>query len=240
MVWDRHSDHLFVDRVLKQSLNARVYRYASFAEAFRLISGGEWSFARPSEWPDKYEKHIAGELFDENRQFEDLVGFVKCVSFEYSSEAMWRTYSSAGGLVRLSWSLADLLTTLQGATWPDEGKVYVAPVRYLSAATLRAQVDSFKSTKPSSQHAMRALLMKRDAFAFENELRISYFPAAKDQRKFITATAVPSGLVDRILVDPYLASWQADEICRVFKDVLKVEAGVTQSKFDTVFKPSSY
>lgn len=81
--------------------------------------------------------------------------------------------------------------------------------------------------------------MKGDAFALENELRISYVPAAKDQRKFITATAVSSGPVDRILADPYLTSWQADEICRVFKDVLKVDAAVTQSKFDTVFKTSS-
>jgi hypothetical protein len=239
IAWVQHSDRLYVDPLLAQSSDARVYRYATLAEAFGLISRGEWTFARPSEWPDKYEKHIAEELFDANRPFENLVGFVKCVSFEYSSEAMWRTYSSTGGLVRLSWSLADLLTTLQQATWPSKDKIYVAPVRYLSVQKLRAQLDGFKSAKPSSQHAKRALLMKRDGFAFENEIRISYLSGAKDKRKFITAKAVPSKLVQRILVDPYLGSWQAEEICHIFQDVLGVKVHVAQSKFDTVFTPSS-
>jgi hypothetical protein len=228
-----------VDPLLGQSFATRVYRYATLAEAFGLIARGEWTFARPSEWPDKYERHIAEEFFDANRPFADLVGFVKCVSFEYSSEAMWRTYSSAGGLVRLSWSFGDLLTMLQRATWPRKDKIYVAPVRCLSAPKLRAELNLFKNAKRSSQHAMRALLMKRTGFAFENEIRISYFPAAKDERKFITAKAIPNTLVERILVDPYLGSWQAKEICHIFQDVFKVKADVAQSKFDTVFTPSA-
>lgn len=124
-------------------------------------------------------RHIAQELFEVNRQFADLVGFVKCVSLEYSSEAIWRAYSSAGGLVRLSWSFGDFLTMLQRATWPRNGKIYVAPVRHLSAPKLRVELNLFKNAKRSSQHAMRALLMKRTGFAFENEIRISYFPAAR-------------------------------------------------------------
>lgn len=235
--WIQHSDDLYVDPLLMQSCDTRVYRYATLAEAFGLISRGEWTFAKPTEWTDKYEKYIAEELFDAGRPFGNLVGFVKCVSFEYSSEAMWRTYSSAGGLVRLSWSFGDLLTMLQEACWPSKHKVYVAPVRYLSAPMLRAQIDTFKNAKPSSQHAKRALLMKRNGFAFENEIRISYFSAIKDDSKFITAKEVPCTLIDRVLVDPYLGSWQAKEICRIFKDVLKVSADVAHSKFDTVSIP---
>lgn len=236
--WVTCGERLYVDSLLAQSLDAHIYRYATLAEAFGLVSRREWTFARPSQWPDKYEKHIAEELFEANRLFADMVGFVKCVSLEHSSEAMWRTYSSTGGLVRLSWSLADLLTTLQQATWPSKDKIYVAPVRYLSAPKLRAQIAGFMRAKPSGQNAKRALLMKRDGFAFENEIRISVV-ARTIPGQFLTAKAVSSERIDRILVDPYLRSWQAEEICRMFKDVLKVKARVEQSKFDTVFKPTS-
>ncbi len=49
------------------------------------------------------------ELFGDKAVFEDLPGYVKCMSLEYSSEAMWRTYSTSGGLVRLSWKFGQFV-----------------------------------------------------------------------------------------------------------------------------------
>jgi hypothetical protein len=242
--WVPRGRRVRLDPLLLPYLHAIVYRYSSFAEAFMLIGRGVWTFAKPSTWRDNYEKHVSKELFENTAVFADFPGYVKCVSFEYSSEAMWRTYSTSGGLVRMSWSLDNLIDLLDAADWGGDGKVYVGPVRYMEAPAIRVAVNTLKAApKPEqrSQHAMRALMMKRSGFAFENEIRLCFFPSPNDPpaEPFHGASGFPHDTIRQVLIDPYLSSWQAREIQYVLKDVLRVPCDVEQSKFDTVYLPKA-
>jgi hypothetical protein len=226
-----------LDELIAPYTEAKVYRYCTLAEALMLLREGLWAFLKPTSWPDVYERHVGTELFGDSAVFEKLPGYIKCVSLEYSSEAMWRTYSSTGGLVRLSWKLSDLIDVLNTASFDGEGKVYVGVARYVSAPVIRAEVGRIKKTgtKVASQQAMRVLMMKRFGFASENEIRICFFPG--DALKPLTRTATFSGptKVDRMLIDPYLVPWQANELVKLFRDELRVPFSVTQSQFDTIY-----
>jgi len=240
LLWDNIGRRVRLDRLLASHLDAKVYRYCSVAEALMLLRGGAWTFMKPTTWPDVYEKHVGKELFGDAAIFETLPGYVKCVSLEYSSEAMWRTYASTGGLVRLSWRLQDLVDELDAASFDRDGKVYLGVARYVDEPAIRAEVARIKTAgvKPASQKAMRVLMMKRFGFASENEIRICFFPERGVAPPFCTATRFNPTMVDRMLIDPYLKPWQANELVKLFRDELKMPFRVSQSQFDTVYDPA--
>lgn len=235
--WENLGSRIRLDRALTPHLDAKVYRYCTIAEALLLLRGGAWTFVRPASWPDVYERHVSKELFGDAAVFKSLPGYVKCVSLEYSSEAMWRTYATTGGLVRLSWRLDDLIDELDRATWDADGKVYVAAARYLDAPAIRREVARVgkMGSKSTSQNAMRVLTMKRFGFASENEVRLCYFPGGGVAPAVCTASGIDPARVDRMLIDPYLKPWQASELVKLFKDELKMPFEVRQSCFDTIY-----
>lgn len=226
-----------LDPLLEPHLDATVYRYATLAEALMLLRDGTWTFLRPAAWPDAYEKHVFKELFGDKAVFDDLPGYVKCMSLEYSSEAMWRTYSTSGGLVRLSWKLGELVEEFNRTDWSREGKVYLGAIRYLQPKAIREEVERIKASgdKVVSQRAMRVLMMKRFGFAFENEIRVCFLPMRGLKPDVWKASGFRRDKVARLLVDPYLKPWEAGQIVALFKDVLGVPFPVSQSVFDTVY-----
>lgn len=237
--WRKLGRRCKIDAELSPLLDLKVYRYCTIAEALLLIRHGQLAFAKPKTWTDVYEKHVSQELFQPGAMFESFDGYVKCVSFEFSSEAMWRFYASAsGGLVRLSWTLRQLLLALDAAEWGDDGKIYAGRVRYQAAPAIRTMVRKTRTGDPKlvSSVAMQALLMKRAGFSFENEIRIAFFPSVRRRGdKPWTVSGVSTNEVHELLIDPYLTNWQAQELVGLFKDVLKVSFPVGQSLFGSVF-----
>lgn len=235
--WKNQGTRVRLDRALLPHLGMRVYRYCSIAEALGLLRGRAWTFVRPESWPDVYEKHVAKELFGDDRIFYSLPGYVKCVSLEYSSEAMWRTYTTTGGLVRLSWQLKNLIDALDAASWDGDGKIYIGAARYLDARAVRTEVNRIKEagTKPVSQSAMRVLTMKRIGFASENEVRICFFPEGGVNPPVCTASGIDPASVENMLIDPYLPPWQAAELIELFRNELLTPFPVSQSRFNTVY-----
>jgi hypothetical protein len=216
-------------------LDKTVYRYASLAEMLRILRKGEWDFPRPEEWPDKYEQHVSAEFFGKGAKFHRFSPFLKCLSFEYSSEAMWRTYASASGLVRMSWKLRTLLEQLSNATLSSRAKLYVAQVRYMRQPDLRAEVDRHcrLTEKLVSSRAMNLLLMKRSGFSYENEIRFCFMPVSstKAATRFVVSN-IDGHSIGRILLDPYLPEWQATQIQDLLKNALGFTHAVTQSIFN--------
>ena len=233
--WKLSGANLRLDPAVGALLSERIYRYASIAEALMLCSG-KMTFASPALWPDKYESHVIDKLFATPGPFARAVPLVKCFSLEYSSEAMWRTYSGAGGLIRLSIRLSDLVDELNKMAWPVRGKIYAGRVRYMKPVSLRTEVARLsgdKHLKRTMNHAMPALLAKRAGFAFENEIRFAFLPnRTQGEMRFVTVKGFPSQKLQRILIDPYLPKWQADELVRLFRGRVSAQCKVEQSSFD--------
>lgn len=225
--------------------NVAVYRYCSLTEALSLFERGSWQFKRPSAWRDPYEKHVGKRLFGSDGPFADIGAFAKCFSLESQSEAMWRLYSAADGLVRLSFGLKHLIDSLQLASHQDRPrpKLFIGRARYMPQAKLRAAVALLEQARPESvsRFAMEALLMKRDGFIFENEIRACFLyrePSAADAtteqnlESHRTVESVSSKIIQRVLLDPYVSPAVARAWTRMLREGCKVECDVTQSKFN--------
>jgi len=191
-------------------IDAIDYRYASLAEALN-ISQGSWSFARPTLWPDKYERHLVERLFGAGERFEEASTWVKCVSLEYSTEAMWRTYGTNGGLVRLSWRLNELVDAICNVTLRPGFTIYIGRVRYLKEQDLRTAIAELRgSAERRATEAARAVMHKRIGFSYENEVRICLVgpKASRPQDTYQVEGIFPEG-TSTVLIDPYLPEWQA-------------------------------
>lgn len=234
--WVNMGGFLRVDPEVESLKRKYVYRYVPIAEALMLFRG-EMQFSHPRQWPDKYESNIAEKLFCKGAPFGSALPYVKCFSLEYASEAMWRVYGGRGGVVRVGMSLASLLGGLAAADWSTNAKVYVGRVRYMDGKRIRSEIERIArdSPKKAMGFAVPALLMKRAAFWFENEIRVAFLPPARKKTTApgsVLVSGFPTNGVNRVLVDPYLPAWQADELCSLFKTVAPRGVEVKQSKFD--------
>ncbi len=227
----RTEGRCLIDPALDSIRDYAVYRYASVSEALALCDG-RMSFLSPTKWPDKYESHAVAKIFADDSGFKDARPFVKCFSVEYSSEAMWRTYTSKGTGVRIGIGLDDLIGALDQAKWPSRCQIYVGRVRYMAAAKVRTTVAALASAKKQKPgDFMAALLLKRAGFVYENEVRVAIIPK-KAPASALEASTVSPDIIRRILLDPYLPEWQATELISVFKDRLPKKIRVSQSEFD--------
>ncbi|MBS0193871.1 MAG: DUF2971 domain-containing protein [Proteobacteria bacterium] len=232
--WEKHGTRLRLDPEVTALFKYSVYRYATIAEALALLDG-QMTFATPSKWQDKYESHLADQLFAAGKPLSKAVPFVKCFSVDYSSEAMWRTYSGPGGIVRMSIKLPDLIAGLDQSELPKDIELYVGRVRYMEPKKIRTEIDALKKSSSSVRRAstMAALLMKRQGFSFENEIRIAFTPRAKrGSSSSFSVQGFPITAMSRMLLDPYLPEWQTEELKKLFKMRLAVPFKVHRSSFN--------
>jgi len=215
----------------------RVYRYASRTEALSLMSKGTFRFRRPGAWKEPYERHVASKLFGDAGPFAHVHAFAKCFSLEYRSEPMWRLFNSEDGVVRMTFDLEKLIRGLEAGEHVDgtRPKLYIGRVHYMPQAVIRQAVEhpDFCEAKKVSRHAMRSLLMKRDGFAFENEVRACFiYDQAAISEETRDVSRIPVALIERVLIDPYALKEEVSEWRRACMAVAGLKCPVTQSEFD--------
>ena len=235
VVWVASAGGVLLDRAADDLARYQVYRYCSIAEALQLLTRREWAFAHPRTWPDKYESHVSERLFAPGGPFAGVSVHVKCLSFEFGSNALWRTYAGTAGVVRLGYPLQDLVAAFAAATLPYPAKLFVARTRYLDERPLRRAVDALAKAPPKSvaREAMRALTLKRSGFAYENELRLCLLGRPRSApAPVVVLRDLRIERLRSIQLDPYLPSWQAEELRRMFAPLVGKDTEVRQSGVD--------
>ncbi|HEX5756609.1 MAG TPA: DUF2971 domain-containing protein [Arenimonas sp.] len=232
--WRRSGRRIHLDPTADDLAQYQVYRYCSLPEALQLFGRGQWSFAHPTTWPDKYEHHLSRELFGAQGPYAGTQVHVKCLSVEYASHALWRTYAGPIGVLRIGIALQDLVAMLAAAKLPAGSQLYITRVRYLDERNLQREVAKLVKAGTSDIDAtMRALALKRAGFAYENELRICLAtPGAGTPDPIRIVSGLKAARVKSVQIDPYLPPWQAEEIRRVLVQHVGDGARVVQSRFD--------
>jgi hypothetical protein len=232
LAWARSGTRVQIDRAADDLARFQVYRYCSIAEALQLLARGEWTFAHPRTWPDKYEQHVSRELFDDGGPFARSAAYVKCLTLEFGSNALWKTYAGGGGVVRIGIALQDLVAMFDAARLP--ATLHVARVRYLDERPLQRAVAKLRADPPppTAAQAMRALTLKRSGFAYENELRLCLLLRRQAVPPAVhVLRGVRTERIRSLQFDPYLPAWQAAELGRMFGQ-LGLRARIGQSRFD--------
>lgn len=238
--WDKtHADKpipTYTEMTLSSLENVQVYRYCSLPEVLELFGKKTWTLAHPKMWPDRFEHGVSERLFEGDARLAFTWAHLKCLSLEFSSNALWKTYSGSLGVLRLGIKLRDLVAMLGNASCERKLKLYVTRARYVEdkpfVRAIAAQAKKVLA-KQVSRYAVPPLTLKRAGFAYENELRIcALSEGAGKPPNTISISNLDVSKFESVLIDPYMSPWQAKEIRWLLQDQLRVPAKVSQSKFD--------
>ncbi|HTN62581.1 MAG TPA: DUF2971 domain-containing protein [Devosia sp.] len=175
-----------------------LYRITKFSTLVDMFESEALYFASPSSWEDPYErvlKHKKSDLF-----------FAQCWSKKSVSDAMWRIYSTDRYGIRIRTSREKLIAALKTNKKENDVGFLVKDVNYLTLKDLNSNLADIatklrKNYLPS--RAAGALLLKRDAFDHEAEVRaILNAPVGHAGGDHLRVRIDAHDFVDNIYFDP--------------------------------------
>lgn len=216
-----------------------IYRIFSWRYLRQALIEHKMALVSPSSWDDPYENLIAmsgitytnetpyrQEFFDKARRQV----FGQCWTITPESDAMWRIYSTVSKDARTNRSTDPSVEGVRVRTTPRklrasllawcptthfDDSCFLGRVEYLPESSLLQQITNLVAKEGIQAFAggrghADALLVKRDAFAHEQEVRLVYVepdepePEVPSPIRFMDID--PSELFEELILDPRLGA----------------------------------
>ena len=207
-----------------------IYRIFSPKYLKKAFNDNRLTLVKPKLWDDPFENALMrsvlrmpdGEHASLEEFRERLYG--QCWSAHAESDALWRVYSSDKGSIQVKSTVRKLFN----AFWNDQSEFaelsfFIGRVEYLSEkqlVSLLTRPDGMQQwlIDPTAKGHAESLMVKRDAFAYESEVRLIYRHAASlDTAPNMYQFKIdPNALFDEVVVDPRLTPKEAE---RTINDV---------------------
>lgn len=172
-----------------QMLYKKVYKYMTLDAFIVSLYSKTWRFFEPSKWNDKFEQrfycakyNITGAIYNPSQIF------ATCLTRKKNNEAAWKVYSQGQGFgvhcVQLELDVVQLRKQLRKKRYHFEEK----PITYESENfILDLHKKSNKNrnaffSKFTLNSFLRLLSLKRDAYTYEQELRLFIIPKNAGKR----------------------------------------------------------
>ncbi len=212
-----------------------LHKYMSFDDALRVLKNKKLWFANPCTWDDPLEKEYLTKPFmiSGKPQFlpwKDNV-YITCLSRNATSEALWKNHAKLRYCtLNFTFYAPKLLELLLHYT--SDFDVYIGNVKYVPVSTLKQKLSkiSFLSSVIASWADplwARMLMLKRNAFRYEDEVRIMLvrkekqtIPCCQDKGMAIAYNIVPSVKEEDLLQTIYLDPNLPDEVVDFYKKSL--------------------
>ena len=161
----------------------KVFKYMTLEAFLTSLYCETWRFFEPSKWNDKFEQRFYCAKY----KLPNAIGktpqlFATCVTRAKNSEAAWKVYSNGQGLgahcLQLELDIVELRKQLRASGLRFEEKLIV----YKPENVI---MDLHKKRKPSYKKYfypftldsfLNLLSLKRDAYTYEQELRLFIIP----------------------------------------------------------------
>lgn len=168
--------HFLSDLMVKAD-HPRIYRYMRYSHFKSFLSDGKIAFISPSKWEDPFEKrYLESEKYSTNKFKRSIACLCTTTNSSMNEAAAWSMYEADGDdIVKLSISLGRLLHQLDGWAEKNEAEIYVGAVEYKygqeEILNLPEQLEITECLDEES--FVKLLSVKRKAFSFEGEVRVS-------------------------------------------------------------------
>ena len=203
-------------------LDKPIYRIMKEDHVIQFFKERRNVLSQVHNWKDKFENFqmaLGGVLDGLRFEYDfksDLVG--QCWTRHALSEAMWGIYANDASLryLRIRSTPRKLLTAFVKAhpKMPQD-TCFLGKVQYKTERGLKDFLGDGSQISVSAVRLARALLLKRNAFKHENEVRILYFGKAADcdDRGLYRYEIDPHDMVTQIMADPNRtrANWTKDK-----------------------------
>jgi len=202
-----------------EDTSTKIYRYYRKKYLKKTFNDNRLFLVKPQEWDDPFENILLNctlnikEYGNVNLSpiFECLYG--QCWTLLEESDALWRIYSYDKQGIKVETTVDKLFKTFyRTSNNCAEISYFIGKVDYLSEEKLiswltrsdGAQTLIFDNT--GRGHAI-ALLIKRDSFAHEKEIRLIYHEPSSEKsskNKIHQVPITPNKLLTKITLDPRL------------------------------------
>jgi hypothetical protein len=199
-------------------LDKPVYRYMKLDKFFKLFDERQNVLSHPRKWDDPFENFILNaEVKD--FEFRDRV-YGQCWTVERRSDALWQIFCGKAQGVRIRTTLRRLGATFSRTlSQPDRHHAFIGKVKYLSDRKLFGAGRSIMD-RVDPEGIARSLLMKRNAFRHEAEVRLVYRKTlGKPAEDGLFPYPVdPDGLIDQVMIGPRFQPVEASKLRRKIRD----------------------
>ena len=215
--------------IKKLEEDLEIYRVFNITRLLELFNTNKNTLVRPKLWDDPFENYILkstgitsdGEKLSFGFQ-KDLYG--QCWTLERESDAMWRIYSPDKLGVRVRTTVRKLHDSLYSkVSFNSElsafiGKVLYKPQNYMVKQIKNRFEMQEQLLDTSGKGTVKTLLMKREEFKHEKEVRLVYYNhTGNEHGDLYKYTFNPHAIIDEIVFDPRMN----DDVIDVFHAHLK-------------------
>jgi len=185
---------------MQDTSTSKLYRIMPFRHVVDFFESRELNFASPSSWEDPYERVLQHKGTAHT--------YAQCWCKRAVSDAMWRIYSSDRTAVRIRTTRGKLANVGARVRASYHSSFRLEDVTYDTSRNVKAKLDELAErlrARFDAERATDALLIKRQAFDFEAEVRAIIYVKPQTGLKrseFFRIKIDPHTFVESILFDP--------------------------------------
>lgn len=190
--------------------DTKIYKILKRDYFFELFEDKKNALVLPSSWQDPFENVILKAEVRTARgeigkfSFHDDV-YGQCWTLDTASDAMWQIYSDKKNAVRVRTTVGRLIDSLHAAhgNWAH-ATCFIGKIQYMGEGQLKKFAQTIFKDGIMPEAIARSLLVKRNAYKHEREVRLIYIK--RDKTKHADGVCKydidPHDLIDQAMIDP--------------------------------------
>ena len=214
---------VFLDDSLKGS--GFVYHLLPWPYAKAILENKKLRLSPVKSWDDPYEQWWCDHLFKlDNLSSTNAYGM--CWTTNKFDEPHWRmaAFGRSDPIVRIRCNIKSIPGAGKNSAEQKTGELYLGKIRYCETKKVE-KIGNIKTSftqETSKQTAATMLLHKRNAFKFENEVRLLWLDEGAPEDEFFIDIK-PRNTISQVMTSPY-AEWKEHVAIKKYVEKLGIES----------------
>jgi len=212
--------------ISQNEIETTIFRYTPIEYVLPVIVKGQNALSSPRKWDDPFENMLKLR----KHPLRDRA-YGQCWTLNEETDAAWRMYVPMRNGVRLKTTIKKLYQSLihslhasNDPQWKENGTIdplaetacFIGRVQYKKEEEVKSWFTEPRLTNIGSQLQAESLLIKREAFVPENEIRLIYLdPCNNGTNDYYTYNFELSNIIEQITFDPRMVDGLYDTYSRI-------------------------
>ncbi|MGV8080976.1 MAG: DUF2971 domain-containing protein [Syntrophales bacterium] len=249
MVLNENAEQRMKNNILNElNENESVYRFLKIDHFFEMIDKKELILRKPSLWNDPFEDFLSKTTVINKRG--ERVGFNvtkdmygQCWTLRNECDGIWKNYADLEMGVRIESKALNLLKAIYDKNDPVAIlSFFIGKVIYTTDTEIRRNIGTWISnmlTDSSGKEIARFLLIKREEFMYEKEVRL--LCSRSNPGDYISVKIEPTHVIKSILFSPKMSGASYDSYKMKLLSVGFKEDQISKSSlYDPIFIKIDY
>ena len=246
----------FTKEELNKINNSFLVKYMPLSKAIQSLEEHYLWFAAPEKWSDPFEKRFITNVWEPNNIYKTQGHpwknrtYCLCMTNTTISEAHWIVYSRQEIGISFKIKFGELIKILEQKVKENEYDIYIGRVNYKPEKKILQplpKMDFMQSSLGEKDFLAELLFLKRNAFKYENEVRIIL--VRKEDDEIAKNLHKVGGLkiefkdvqpIERVTIDPRVDTF-TEEILRGWLTCVKEKYRVKyntcpEMRFSTIYR----